>query len=634
MRNRNTLFILLLCLGAVWGRAAELHTEVFAKTLEPKPETMKTPRALVADVSTRQCYVLDSGLRRVVSFNFEGEPVGLWSFESLGVDAGLPMPADPLLPQPALAVVKKTTYLLTTNRKQQQVELTVIDGTGTGRAIDLPDAAVNGAIALDNTAHLLVAYLHPNNGRFELVLGREGDDGAVNTVAVAKDPCDGQVKNLTLTGLAAGADGRVAVGLAQSGDPAYGFVRSWLVQTRLQGEAVKDPCKITHRFSLVDQRGKISERFRLYADKAGHDGFPARPCVPLFTALAFGTEETIISGGHTADPFLRIYDNGGRLVHSMPWHGVGGQHIATASTDAGGVIFAASAQNGCVIKLAPDGRLVGQFGTLPAYDLSQPISLAADEQNVNAIVRCDGAFRLLRFNSAGRFLWSLTLTPPTGVSKALPQVMTLPNDRALIGWRLPECGGLLWAETVTEDGLPGLPFWREVVTRATVRPTEACPTPMVLGENGRLYLLRETKDGPRLLAVSPGGVVLQQFPPEIQGITAVAKDGSLSWAHQSDQGMVISRYTALGAQQGWRLVPHADENTRLYPVLAENLWTWHTSSHALLQMDESMHTVSETRLLSPEGDPLEKVTAICGNRDKRIYLAVPGRILVANEPKG
>lgn len=624
MTIRFSSLLLFICCCALFAHATELHTQVFVKTPAPARDELLAPRALAVDASTRLCYVLDSGLRRVVSFNFDGQAVGAWPLEALGTQ----MPADPLLPQPALAVAKKSAYLLLVNRVQHQLEVRVIDGPGAGRTLTMPDDATNGAVALDNTDRVLVAYLRLSGAHLELVLAREGDDGAVATVTVMKDPCDTQVGNMALTGFAAMPDGRVAVGIAQTGVPAYGFVRSWLVQATLQGTTVKKACQTTHRFALLDQRGKILERFRMMAEMAGRAGYPAKPCVPLFTSLAFGPDDTIISGGHTLDPFWRVYDNTGHLLRSIARRGCGGQQVAAAPAE--GRLFTLD-MGGHVLDLSPDGRVLAAFGRPLAYSLAHPLALAADSQHVYVVVRMEEAYRLLRFTATGQFRWALALTPPAGLEKAQPLVTMLPNDRAVIGWRLPEHAGVSWAETVQEDSLPGLPLWRDRPAQTTTLTTDICPTPLLMGENKRLYVLRETAGGVRLQALSPGGVLLQQFPPEVQGVTAVAQDGSLSWAHQAPQGMIISRITPLGEQRGWKLVPRSAENAQLMPAVAHHLWGWLTSTHSLLQLNDAATVVDEAHVFTPEGDPLEHVAAICGDQTRRIYLAAPGRILVVED---
>ena len=149
MQNR-IIWLLLICFCAGMTRAADLATTVFVKTPSPAPETLQTPRALAVDPAGCPCYVLDSGLHRVVSFTFAGEPVKTWYFNELGLPEDMPMPADPLLPQPQLAVAQKTVYLLTLNRASRRLDLIAIDGQESSRAVTLPAGAGNGAVALDS----------------------------------------------------------------------------------------------------------------------------------------------------------------------------------------------------------------------------------------------------------------------------------------------------------------------------------------------------------------------------------------------------------------------------------------------------------------------------------------------------
>ncbi len=68
MHIRFTWLLLLICLCGGIARAEDVSTTDFVKTPDPAPETLIAPRALVADAASRECYVLDSGLHRVVSF--------------------------------------------------------------------------------------------------------------------------------------------------------------------------------------------------------------------------------------------------------------------------------------------------------------------------------------------------------------------------------------------------------------------------------------------------------------------------------------------------------------------------------------------------------------------------------------
>ena len=212
------LFVVLVCLCAGGVGAEDLLTTDFVKTPDPTPETLVAPRALVADGATRLCYVLDGGLHRVVSFTFDGQPVKAWDLAKLGMDAAAIATADPLLPQPAMAVAQQCAYLLKVRRGTRRLDVILIDGTGAGRTLTLPEDAENGAVALDNTGHVVAAYLQQDETPPALVIAREGDDGAFSTVTTLKEPCDAPADSVTLTGFTVAPDGRVAVGLAQAGD--------------------------------------------------------------------------------------------------------------------------------------------------------------------------------------------------------------------------------------------------------------------------------------------------------------------------------------------------------------------------------------------------------------------------------
>ena len=207
---------------------------------------------------------------------------------------------------------------------------------------------------------------------------------------------------------------------------------------RDDGELKKALTVMHQPISLLDVHGKISERYRLFVEKAGRDGYPAKPCVPLFTALCYGPGDIILSGGHPLDPFLRIYDVSGHLQHSLPWRGNGGQQVAAVPAKDGGQIFAVLSENGCVVRLSLDGHMVGLFGRPLTYDLAQISSLTADEHSgsVYAITRAGTQSHLLRFATSGRFLWALPLIPPAGLAKAQPIFNSLITQM--------QCKSVLW----------------------------------------------------------------------------------------------------------------------------------------------------------------------------------------------
>ncbi|HOF89838.1 MAG TPA: hypothetical protein PLZ36_17300, partial [Armatimonadota bacterium] len=494
---------------------------------------------------------------------------------------------------------------------------------GKARTVTLPDHATNGAVALDAAGRAVVAALRAHGNGLELVLSRE-EGKAFVTLATLKDPCAGQTKHLALTGFALGADGRLAIGLAQGGVPAYAFTRSWLIQGMLRDGAVTRDLQLTHHFSLLDGRGKPLDRFRAHLELAGRHGYPAKGCVPLFTALELAADDIVISGGHTLDPFLRVYDRLGGLRASWPRRGVGGQHLAVLPGANTPRLFAANPAASRVDELALDGRLIGSLGAPLAYRLRDVAALAADAGGVYVATRGEEGGRLLRFTAAGALAWARPLAPPAGMEKAMPYLASLGNERVFLGWRQPDADGVGMVEVVLEDGARGVPLWREAWTGAAASTAALNPTPLVAGRNGRLYVQRETKEGARVQAFSPAGALMQTFPAAVGGVSAALTDSTLAWVHPDEHGLLLTQYSAQGAQTGWkRLRP---QPTPLVVTTTDRPWAWEPASGTLLRMDNTLTIVEDLRVLAPNGARVT-AAAVAGDRAGRLYFAADEQIL-------
>jgi hypothetical protein len=628
MRVRLVALLLTLCLGAA-ALAGELTAEPFAETPSPGARDLLSPRAVTVDAGTGRLYILDAGLGRVLVLAPDGHPVTAWP---LPESVSSSMPADPLLPAPVLAAAGDTVYLLHIDRAARQVELFVVDGPGQGREVTLPDGAGYGAVTLDAAGHVLVAYLRAA-AKMTLTVAAEGADGTFTTLGTLDNPCDEQAKGLALTGLALAPDGRVAIGLAQTGDAAYSFIRSWLVSGTLKGDTFTG--KTTHRFGLLDLHGKPLDRYRAMVALAGREGFPVKPCVPLFTALVLTPGGSIISGGHALDPFLRIYSVDGKLQVSRPRTASGGQTLALITDKEGGFrLLATVPARHCVEEHTLDGRVVDMYGRPFSFALERPQALAASTTGVYCLNRGEDGLSLLRFARDGRFQWTRPVTAPRGMEKADAFLAASPNgDRVFLGWRQTDTVGLGAVDVIMEDGTPGMPLWAEAWTKPAFTTAAICPTPLVLGANDRLYVLREMKDGTRLQAFAPSGALLQPFPTVIQGLFAVSADGSLGWARADADGLTINRYTREGAERGWKRVPRqADADATLVSAQAKGLWGWCSATKSLLQFDDEFTVVDEKTLLTPDGDRIERPAALAGDRDGRLYLALTGRIVLLKIP--
>ena len=102
-------------------------------------------------------------------------------------------------------------------------------------------------MTLDPGGQVIVAYIRFENNTAALVVAREGDDGAFTTVGALSNPCEGQLAHLNLTGITISSEGQFAVGIAQTGDWPFTFIRSWLVQGGLNGDQIDVPLQTTHR---------------------------------------------------------------------------------------------------------------------------------------------------------------------------------------------------------------------------------------------------------------------------------------------------------------------------------------------------------------------------------------------------
>ena len=120
---------------------------------------------------------------------------------------------------------------------------------------------------------------------------------------------------------------------------------------------------------MLDARGKLLDRYHALVKLAGTRGYPLRPCVPLFTSLAFGPDGVIVSGGHTTDPFTRVFSADGRLLSSRPHAALGGQRLASLTRNGETRLLALDAEAGRITETTLDGRVVGGFGNTIPFEL-------------------------------------------------------------------------------------------------------------------------------------------------------------------------------------------------------------------------------------------------------------------------
>jgi len=270
--------------------------------------------------------------------------------------------------------------------------------------------------------------------------------------------------------------------------------------------------------------------------------------------------------------------------------------------------------------------VVGGFGRPAAYTLDELAALAADRESVYAAARWNGGLHLVRFTADGQFRWARDIAPPPGMADAQVFLTAPAGDRVMIGWRRPAATGLGWVDTLLDDGTPGLPLW-DAPSAATTRGADACPTPLITGDNGCVYLLRETADGLQAQAMSMTGAFMRRLPAGIRGMSAVDKEGYLAWAHHDGDHLVISRFTPQGGGFSVKRVPRPAQNAALCLASAGGWWGRLSGADTLLRFDETMNLIDEAAVQTPDGKPLDQITALAGDRNDHLYLATPGKIL-------
>jgi hypothetical protein len=628
MIARLSLVLYLTALALTVALAKDLPSTLFAETPPPAAGELLAPCAILADQATGRLIILDSGLQRITAMTPAGAATATWPFADLGVARPAELAKVALLPSSSLQRTSDTLYLLAVDRPARKAQLVALEGQGENRTVALPNANLDGAFALDPTGHLLAARLRIVPGNVTLYIDREGDDGALTPCASLDHVAGDEWEGVSLTGLTVAGDGRIALGLAQTGDTTkYSYVRAWLAQGELLGNAVLEDLQITHQETLIDADGNLLDRYRAAKALAGKLGYPVKPCVPLFTSLAFVSDEAIISGGCPADPFLRTYGRAGELQHSLPRAAQGGQQVAVLLEQGGPRIFTVSPEGGRVEEYTLDGRFVCAFGRPAAFSLAEVVALAAATDGVYAAARWASGYYVVRFDAEGSFLWAQPIAPPRGMATARPWLCAPAGDAVYIGWRVAGATGVGYVDTLTADGLPGRPLWDTPVISGHGAQPPLAP-PLVVGRNGRLYVVREMTNGPRVYVFSATGTWLQTLPTGVKQVSLVGADSTLALFRPDRDGtMAADLYNAAGENTGWKTTHRDGAGGMLIPALTQTAWGWLSTTHTLLHFDETFTVVSEDNVMDPGGDRLLEPTAVCGDGAGRLYFAMPGMIL-------
>lgn len=612
--------IAIALLLAVCAQATPLTSRLFASARPPALGELLTGRAVAITPANGRVYVLDRGLRRVVAFSRAGVPVGAWTWEALRLDAP-EVPTSPLLPQPALAGVGATAWVLNLDRTTRTLDVIPVDTAGTRRTVTLPDDAQDSAVTLDAQGRVLAVYLATRGTRRAVIVARETETGFA-TVTTETSLWDAQATDLTLTGLAVALDGAVAIGIAQGGDARCAFQRSWLLQGKITGAAMPGGLRMTQKHVLYDAQGKLIDRYAVPVRLAQME----KPCVPLFTALAHGPGGTIIAGGHPADPYLRVLDNDGIRL-AIPASVSGGQSVAAWPGETGEI--AALAPSGdCVQIYDGTGRLMGRIGTGFPGSLAELVAMAADKTGVYAAVRHGEGYRLLHYRADGSLCWARDLFAPLSMRNAQPVLAALGADRVIIGWQEAGAAGLGWATTMMADGSPGLPLWRDVQIARTIPGDAPHGTLLAEGGDGVLYLCRITEAGRVIQSFTAAGAYKMTYPASLGGVSLVAENGEIAWARTLNERLVMVRYTAKGIERGIKHTHRPATNAELWQARTRAAaWGWLTSTQSLLRFDETMTVIGEDEIVDPDGKRVLHPIAVTGDGNDTVYLAEPGRIL-------
>ena len=76
--NARLFVIAVLLLSSIPCLSVEVTARLVARSPKPGPGELETPRVLAVQSATATCYVLDSGLERVVAITLDGQELKNW----------------------------------------------------------------------------------------------------------------------------------------------------------------------------------------------------------------------------------------------------------------------------------------------------------------------------------------------------------------------------------------------------------------------------------------------------------------------------------------------------------------------------------------------------------------------------
>ena len=609
------LILIILTIAPVYAR--DFTAVPFAATpANPSLRTMMSPRCIIYKAANKQLYVADTGLRRVVSFGLDGTPQRSWSFTAMGIADGTPIPPDSLLPSIALAATKDGVSLMWADRQARKLRVIPVENILQARNVTLPADAAFGAFTLNSAGLVVLAdILRADDGHL-LFLQQETTDGGWQMVSQRSMPAHPAGTTIYLTGFAANAADSYFVGLAQT--PAEknssSFARSWLAR------GSGDQLNFVQNIDLATWLAH--HPFASATEKA---------CVPLFTSLAV-IGDTVVSGGHSLDPHLRVYSGDNfQLIRTIPCgNGIGGQHLTLLPTEDGYRLAEVSPSAGQVLLYTPDGRRLATIGEAMPYVLDRPESITANVNGVYTATRWNDSWHVTAFASDGTFRWSTPVTAPVELAQARPVLCAVSPTTILLGWRQPGSAGVGWLMQMDIDGTISawFPASATPVTDIRINNIGTTPNPIVLGADNRIYVLSETKEGTTVQAYTQNGLLVQTYPTEVKGISLALADGSILWANIQQEDMAITGYSNEGLDNGWSSTHRkSPRNALFYAARTPRLWGWLTSIDALLRMDDTGTVLEEATIIGLDGERLHNVMGLASDGKDKLYFALDGKIL-------
>ncbi len=609
----------MIILAAIPLMAREITATRFAGN-PPKLtlRTLMSPRCITYSAADKQIYVLDTGLRRVVSYTVpDGMPQRSWSFPDLGITDDTIIPPDSLLPVISLAPTNGGVCLLWGDRITQKLRVIPLENIERSRDVTLPADAADGAYALNNSGQVVLAAILKDDNAQVLFLQRETNDGGWAMISQRKLPANPVGTKIFLTGFAINALDNYLLGLAQTPEKGVAYSCSFSLSWLARGTGDLLSYKLNNDIAVRLARHPFASQ-------------EEKSCVPLLTSLA-GTNDLVVSGGQALDPYIRIYGGDGyQLLRSIPFgNGIGGQHLTVIPTDDGMLLGEVSPTVGQVLLYAQDGRRLATIGEPVPYVLDNAETLAANSNGVYTATRWNESWHVLAFTTNGTFRWSIPVIPPDGMEQAKPVLCAISPATILLGWRQPGSAGVGWIVQLDTDGTIAawFPPTQTPVTEVRISNTGMTSTPIVLGADDRIYVLSETADDTRVLAYSQNALLKQSYPTEVKGISLALADSSILWANMQQGDMVITNYRKDGIELGWRRIHRAaTRSTQFLPVRTPQLWGWLTSTDTLIRIDEDGAVVEEVTLQSARGTSLQNVQSLASDGKDRIYLSVNGII--------